>query len=234
MTTKQLYCNKFDLIYYHCPKNGLKSMSANCFDNGGALMSLNWVEDYPKDKPVVFVYREPMSRFVTVWTFASTFMTKRLPGCRNKGYERGHGVRRDMSVKAEAYVSWLDQLATGNPYTAEALDCFLDSIDEQGFWDDHLSPQMRYLDSVVDFSEYNVGGFCTDRKRENVTEFVNIKDLDQWLKNKGVQNPVRRNQGSYDKAKAREICESRRRRIEQIYAADFALFSDGSQKDWAL
>ena len=150
---KTLYNKELNLEFYHITKNAMTAIINS--------LPLHWedINTLPNDRKIFAVIRNPVKRCV------SGFLEI------HKLYNQG--VREHTFNPLDKI---LENKIFRNPNIKESFDLYIETLENNGFFDSHNSSQMTFLDG------YTVPGLFTNpRKIENITNFIKFEDMDNQI-----------------------------------------------------
>lgn len=140
---EDFYSEKFNIRFYHVPKNGMTSMIQT--------LSLKWVnvDDIPNDCKTVTIIRDVYGRFLSSY---NEVMMKR------PAHEKGEELLRPIT-KEEIELIYVDP------------NRYLDEIIHNGFWDGHQLTQTYYLN--LPFRQRNIDNVDVFIPQDKLVEGLN-------------------------------------------------------------
>jgi len=190
-----LYSRKYNIEYYHIPKNGMTSIINT--------LNFKWEEqkNIPKDRKVLCILRDPIDRFVS-----SYFFLKKHPRIQNIKNLPQESIKKMFLQNEE-----------------EGFKNYLSEIKNNGYFDNHNLPQIKYINDENGLIPGNVKSI---RSTSEVTNFILFKNMTSELKSITDEKIVLKhmNSSKIDKNFKNKLKSQFGEEIINLYKKDYNLY----------
>lgn len=163
---KEMYSKKYDLIFYHIPKNAMTTMRN---------IGFRWEENYNKEAKIFTIIRDPFERLISAYIQAQSH------------------TNRIINNKDPFILRKIEKNKLKGIFLEENINLFINTISE-GVFEAHHQPQITFLnDNELNRNINNVNFFLLfENLNGELSKKLNINNPFRYYHNK--TNTIKKNQ----------------------------------------